>query len=242
MKNLNKNNSLISLDKNNLKKFESFSTLHLYNKGDYIFQAGADKKNFYILLSGRIKLYRVSSQGREVTQWFCFPGEAFGLSELQSSNQQSVSAQSSEISEVLSIPLNQFNKFILRFPEVALQIIKQLSVRLKIAGETLLNLTADDVKTRLIKLIMRLNMRYGVKYRKGMLINVVLTHKEISDMIGSCRQTVTSLLGELRTAGYIKMIDQHIFIPSPDSFERLSGINNHDNKNVDDTLEFKKSG
>lgn len=235
MKSLKKNNSLISLDKSSLNKFKSFSTLHTYSKGDYVFQAGSLKKNCYLLLSGRVKLYRVSSQGREMTQWFCFPGEAFGLSELQSTNQQTVSAQSSEISEILSIPLTQFNSFIIQSPEVALQIIKQLSIRLKITGDTLLNITADNVRTRLIKLIMRLNMRYGVEYKKGFLINVTLTHKEISDMIGSCRQTVTSLLGELRTAGYIKIIDQHIFIPSLNKFEKLTGtkgdeINNKNKK------------
>lgn len=242
MKNINKNNSLISLDKNNLEKFKPFSSLHTYNKGDYIFQAGSLKKNFYLLLSGRVKLYRVSSHGREVTQWFCFPGEAFGLSELQSVNKQTVSAQSSEGSEVLSIPLNHFNQLILQSPETALQIIKQLSIRLKIAGDTLLNLTADNVKTRLIKLIIRLNMRYGIEYKKGILINVVLTHKEIADMIGSCRQTVTSLLGELKTLDCIKIVDQHIFIPSPNTFEKMIEIDNFKDNNSEETIELFNHG
>lgn len=179
------------------------------------------------MLSGRVKLYRMSSHGREVTQWFCFPGEAFGLSELQSDNQQSVNAFCCEKSEVLSIPLNQFSRFIKQSPEISLQIIKQLSMRLKVVGDTLLNYTSDDVKTRLIKLLIRLNMRYGVEYRNGMLINVILTHKEISDMIGACRQTVTSTLGELKESGDIKVIDQHFFIPSPHTFEMLTESTNY---------------
>lgn len=228
MKNLKKNSSLISLDTNSLEKFKAYSTLHSYNKGEYVFQAGSVKKNFYLLLSGRIKLFRMSSHGREVTQWFCFPGEAFGLSELQSSNQQSVNALCSDKSEVLSVPLNQFSTFIQQSPEIALQIIKQLSMRLKVVGDTLLNYTSDDVKTRLIKLLIRLNMRYGVEFKNGMLINVVLTHKEISDMIGACRQTVTTVLGELKESGDIEIIDQHLFIPSPDTFERLTELTNND--------------
>ena len=127
MKKLNKNSSLISIDKNSLKKLKSFSTLHSYNKGDYVFQAGTYKKNFYLLLSGRIKLGRVSSLGKEMTQWFCFPGEVFGLSELQSTNQPTVSAQSSEASEVLSIPRSQFKHFILQSPDIALQVITNSS-------------------------------------------------------------------------------------------------------------------
>jgi len=126
MKALKKNNSLIPLDKQSLNKFKAYSTSHTYFKNEFIFQAGSVKKNFYLLLSGRVKLYRLSLQGREVTQWFCFPGETFGLSELQSTNSQSVNAQCSEKSEVLAIPLNQFDNFINQSPDIALQIIKQL--------------------------------------------------------------------------------------------------------------------
>lgn len=222
--------SLISLDEKNLAKFKSYSSLCHYKKNDFVFQAGSVKKNFYLLLNGRVKLYRVSSQGNEVTQWFCFPGEAFGLSELQSINKQTIYAQCCEHSEVLAIPLNKFTTFIKQSPEIALKIIEQLSVRLKISGDTLLNLASDDVKTRLIKLIMRLNMRFGVEYHKGILINVSLTHKEIADMIGACRQTVTSVLGELKESGYIKIIDHHFFIISPVEFEKLAESNNPQTK------------
>ncbi len=178
------------------------------------------------MLRGRVKLYRVSSHGNEVTQWFCFPGEAFGLSELQSINKQTIYAQCCEHSEVLAIPLSKFTTFIKQSPDIALKIIEQLSVRLKIAGDTLLNMASDDVKTRLIKLIMRLNMRFGIEYREGILINVSLTHKEIADMIGTCRQTVTTALGELKKSGYIKIIDHYFFITSPDDFERLAESGN----------------
>ncbi len=222
MKKSRQRSSLISLDSTNLEIFKSYSSLNNYNKNEFVFQAGSIKKNFYLLLSGRVKLYRVSSQGNEVTQWFCFPGEAFGLSELQSVNKQTIYAQCCEHSEVLAIPLNKFTTFIEQSPEIALKIIEQLSVRLKIAGDTLLNLASDDVKTRLVKLIMRLNMRFGINYKQGMLINMTLTHKEIADMIGACRQTVTSALGELKEAGYIKIIDHHFFIPSLSKFEKLT--------------------
>lgn len=224
MKKTQMNNTLISIDEKSLNKFKPFSTLLSFKKNEYVFQAGSVKINFYVLLTGRIKLYRVSPLGKEVTQWFCFPGEAFGLSELHETNQQSIYAQCCESSEILSIPLSKFNHFIKQSPEIALKIIEQLSIRLKIAGDTLLNFTSDDVKTRLVKLIMRLNMRFGIEYKKGILINVAITHKEIADMIGACRQSVTTALGELKETGDISIIDHHFFIPSPATFEKLAGM------------------
>lgn len=227
MKKTHAHNSLITIDKKSLDKFKSYSSLHAFKKDDYVFQAGSIKKNFYLLLNGRVKLYRVSSIGKEVTQWFCFPGEAFGLSELKSTDHQSIYAQCCEKSDVLAIPLVKFNDFIKLSPEIALKIIEQLSIRLKITGDTLLNLTSDDVKTRLIKLLMRLNMRFGVEHKKGILIDITITHKEIADMIGACRQSVTTALGELKDSGDIKIINHFFYIPSPIKFERLAGIQQH---------------
>ncbi len=224
MKESQNNHSLISVDEKSLNKFKDYSTTTTYKKNQFVFQAGAIKKKFFLLLNGRVKLYRVSPHGKEVTQWFCFPGEAFGLSELKASVQQSIYAQCCEQSDVLIIPLNKFNQFIKQSPDIALQIIEQLSIRLKITGDTLLNLTSDDVKTRLIKLFIRLKMRFGIEYNKGVLIDVAITHKEIADMIGACRQTVTTVLGELKDAGDIKIIKHYFFIPSQSNLEKLAGM------------------
>jgi len=216
--------SLINLDKECLNRIKTYSNMHFLGKGDFVFQAGTIKKHFYLLLKGRVKLYRVSSAGKEVTQWFCFPGEAFGLSELQTTVHQTIYAQCCEKSEVLAIPLNKFSLFIQQSPDAALKIIEQLSMRLKITGDTLLNFTSDDVKTRLIKLLIRLNMRFGVKSREGVLIDIVLTHKEIADMIGTCRQSVTTALGELKVSGNINIINHQFFIPSLSNLEKLAGL------------------
>lgn len=224
VKNVRLNKSLITLNEDTLKRFKPYITVHSLCKGDFVFQASTSKKCFYIVIKGRVKLCRVSEAGKEITQWFCFPGEIFGLAELPESHQHSIFSQCCENSEVIAIPLNQFNNFIQFSPELAMQIIEQLSVRLKIVGDTLLNFTSDNVKTRLIKLLTRLNMRFGVEYNKGVIINVVLTHKEISDMIGACRQSVTTALGELKAEGNISLIDNHFFIPSIEKFERLSVV------------------
>lgn len=221
MKNLNGNTSLISLDDKSLSKFKSYLTIHTFKKNEYVFQASTPKKYFYILVSGRVKLCRVSSAGREVTQWFCFPGEIFGLSEIHQTHQHAIYAQCCETCEVYAISFNQFKEFISQSPELALKVIEQLSERLKVVGDSLLDITSDCVRTRLIKLLIRLNMSFGISYKKGVLIDVKLTHKELSDMVGTCRQSITTAIGGLKSEGYIKMIDNHIYIPSTVKLENL---------------------
>lgn len=221
MRNLKVNTALISLDDKSLNKLKPYLTVHAFNKGEYVFQASTPKKYFYILVHGRVKLCRVSSAGREVIQWFCFPGEIFGLSEIHQSNQREIYAQCCESSEVYAIALNQFEKFIGHSPELAMKVIEQLSERLKVVGDSLLNFTSDSVRIRLIKLLIRLTMHSGVNYKKGVLIDVKLTHKELSDMVGTCRQSVTTALGELKSEGYINIVDNLIFISSIVKLEKL---------------------
>ena len=192
-----------------------------YRKGDYIFQAGASGDNIYLLNTGRIKLYRLSSSGKEITQWFCFPGEIFGLAELSSTKQRRIYAQCCEGCEVTTIPLTHFKSLLADSPEIAFQIVMQLSLRLKIVGDTLLNFATDDSRSRMIKLLIRLNMRFGKQYNSGSLIDIKLTHKEIADMIGSCRQTVTTLLGDLKRDGYLEFINHRIHIYSIQALEAL---------------------
>ena len=221
MKNLKSNTAHILLDQKSLMKFKPYLTVHTYQKNEYVFQASTPKKHFYILVNGRVKLCRVSSAGREVMQWFCFPGEVFGLSEISDRHQHAAYAQCCENSEVYAISLNQFQSFISHSPELAMKVIEQLSERLKVVGDSLLNFTSDSVKIRLVKLLIRLNMHSGMSYKKGVMIDVKLTHKEISDMVGACRQSITTVLGELKSEGYVQMIDSHLYIPSVTRLEKL---------------------
>ncbi|GMR05459.1 MAG: Crp/Fnr family transcriptional regulator [Gammaproteobacteria bacterium] len=197
-------------------------TSSMYKKGAFVFQAGTPGKNIYLLNKGRIKLYRLSPTGKEITQWFCFPGEVFGLAELPSNKQRSIYAQCCENCEVTTIPLNQFKNLLATSPEIAIQVIEQLSLRLKIVGNTLLNVTADDSRSRIIKLLIRLSKRFGVECNNGILIDVVLTHKELADMVGTCRQTVTTMIGDLKRDGYIEYVNHLIVIHSMSAFEALT--------------------
>ena len=143
MKIIKKNTTLISLDEKSLNEFKSYSTVHVFKKDEYVFQESTSKKYFYILVSGRVKLCRVSSAGREVIQWFCFPGEIFGISEIPETNQHATYAQCCESCEVYAIPLNRFQEFISHSPGFAMKVIEQLSERLKIVGDSLLNFTSE---------------------------------------------------------------------------------------------------
>ncbi len=197
----------------------SISQKQSFARNDFIFQAGSPGNNIYILFKGRMKIYQLSPLGKEIIMWFCFPGEVFGLTEVSRGGRREVYAQACTDSELFFVPKKAFQEFLARSPSTAMLVIELLSCRLRTLGDMLLNLTADDVTTRVIKLLTRLSARYGRRTEKDIRLDIPLTHQEMADMIGTSRQTVTSVLGLLKRQGMLRIENRCIHIQKQKLFE-----------------------
>ena len=199
--------------------------LKKYSKGEFVFSTGSPGSSVYFLRQGKIKIGQLSPAGREVILWFCLAGEIFGLAEVARGGGRVVHAQACEDSEVLAVSQDEYKAFIERHARVALLSLQVLSSRLRVLGDMFVNLVADDVDTRIAKLILRLSARYGVhsdKDDKDILLNIPLTHQEIADMVGTTRQTVTKVLGRLKRKGVLSMENHRIVIESEEFLNEMS--------------------
>lgn len=202
----------------------SIAEQHYFSKSELIFHAGTDSEYVYILKTGQVKIYELSSQGKEVILWFCFPGEVFGLSEITRGAKRSVYAQACTVSEVYLIQRLAFNNFLTQHSDAAMSIIDLLSCRLRGLSDMLSNLTSDDVTSRIIKLLIRMSMMYGAQKQELLCLNMHLTHQEIADMIGASRQTVSSVIGRLKQEGILLIGNDSIHIDKsrlPDPFQYI---------------------
>lgn len=213
---------LAQIDKLELDALLGLGKIKRYAKGSYIFHAGEAGSHVYFLSQGRIKIYQLSPLGREIILWFCFSGEIFGLAEITHGGGRAVCAQACENSEVLCIPQDQFHAYLETHPKTAMLIMQVLSCRLRVLGDMLVNLASDDVNTRLAKLILRLGARYGTRVGKEIHLSVHLTHQEMADMIGTTRQTITSVLGQLKRQGILSMDNRRILIESEELLSEMS--------------------
>lgn len=200
----------------------NISEERFYSKSELIFQAKTESEYVYILKTGQIKIYELSSQAKEVILWFCFPGEVFGLSEITRGAKRSVYAQACTRSKVYLIKRVAFNVFLTTHSEASMAIIDLLSSRLRGLSEMLSNLTSDDVTSRIIKLLIRMSMLYGAQKQDILCINMHLTHQEIADMISSSRQTVSSIIGQLKRKGLLSIDNGCINIHKPSLHEYIN--------------------
>ncbi len=193
-----------------------------FAKGDFVFRAGAPGNHVYFLESGKIKICQISPLGREIILWFCFPGEIFGLAEVARGGGRVVHAVTCEESRVLAVSQGEFKTYLESHPQTALLSMQVLSSRLRVLGEMFVNLVADDVNTRIAKLILRLSARYGTRVGREIFLNIPLTHQEIADMVGTSRQTVTSTLSALKRQGVLSMDNHRIHIESEELLSWLT--------------------
>ena len=192
-------------------------------KDEMVFHIGSPSDDIFLLLDGRVKIYELSREGKELILWFCFPGELFGLAEVVRRESREVNAEACSYVELLVIRHADFEQYLTNNPEIAMHVIGLLSRCLRELGDVLLNLASDDVTSRVIKLITRLSTRYGKPFENGIYLDIPLTHQEMADMIGTSRQTVTTVLGALRRKGILRTEQRNIYIQNSEWLESFTG-------------------
>jgi CRP/FNR family cyclic AMP-dependent transcriptional regulator len=212
---------LQKLSREDQQSLEAIATRLSYKKKEYLFQANLTNNTIYVLTDGRVKLSRLSAQGQECIQWFCFPGEIFGLSENTYDYDSGLYAQALIPSTVWAISKQEFNQLLLKKPRIALVIVDQLSSRVRTLGDMLLHVSCDSAQQRLVSLLQRLAEIYGDSTSNEVFIDMQITHQEIADMIGVCRQTVSSLMAGLKRSGIISANRQGISIKCVMGLSRL---------------------
>ncbi|MCG6885878.1 MAG: Crp/Fnr family transcriptional regulator [Proteobacteria bacterium] len=194
---------------------------------DHLFRAGDRSNDVYIVAGGCIRLFQVSSTGKETILWFSFPGEIFGMAELWRGSNRQIYAVANEATQVYSIRRKDFTNFLGAHPEAAMKAISILSARVRALGHALVGLASDNVETRVARLLVRLaavssGTRCCAGYTEGELcVNVRLTHQDIANLIGASRQTVSSTLAHLRKIGAVRTVSHHFHIVQPDHLRRL---------------------
>ena len=210
-------NVLKQIGEDDLRQLLAIGRVRHYPRGEFIFSSGDLSDSVYFLREGQIKVFQVTAEGRQVILWFCFEGEVFGLAEVvHGGGSRVLNAQACDDCAVLCVPRKEFNLYAEGHGRAALIIMRVLACRARVLGDMLVNLVNDDVNTRITKLILRLSACYGVRIGQEIHLNIRMTHQEIADMVGSSRQTVTKILGQLQGHGLLSIRNRRIRIQGPE--------------------------
>lgn len=173
-------------------------------KGQTIYFANEDQRRMYLLINGKIKISEIDGMGNEMIKDIVLTGDLFGDIPV---NRFAVTQEYAEVlsSEVIICTFNmqEFEKLLHRYPVLGLSFSKKMGEKFRRLEQRYANLVFKDVKARLKDFLFDWAQKEGKPADEGTAIRNYLTHQEIASLISSSRQTVTTLINELRDEGLI---------------------------------------
>jgi CRP/FNR family transcriptional regulator len=211
------------------EEYEELNVVHNFieaRKGDYVYFEAFHHNKLYFLKDGFIRIGYIDDNGNEVVKEIIQKGEIFGQLTLERNNLKGEFAQAykSDVS-LCAFSIDDFNQLLRKRPELALKYSKQVGSKLRNIESRLVNLLNRDVKTRLINFIAQLVVDSdGEESPEGYCIANHLTHEDIASLIGSSRQTVTTLINDLSAEGLIRFSRQKICFPDVKKFQNTVSV------------------
>jgi CRP/FNR family cyclic AMP-dependent transcriptional regulator len=169
----------------------------LINEGD-------DTSSIYIVLSGRVKVYSTSEQGRHIVLAEFGPGHYLGELALDGAR-RSVSVQTLEPTRCCVVPGAELRPFLDEHPEFAWHLTCKLVRMVRRLTEQVKSLALQDVYGRVARLLTESSEPDG----EARVVRHKLTQQDIADRVGSSREMVNRIMKELTTGGYVVVDDTH---------------------------------
>lgn len=179
------------------------SRMRRYDCGTFVFVATDDRQSVYLLLSGRVRLYHVTPDGRQALLAIIDPGELFGELALVASGERGISAEPMEPADVLVLPADEVRALMDSDPRVARCAAELIGRRHLDCERRLMSLLFRPVCERLIALLLDLADKYGRPADGGVLLDIPLSQQDLADAIGSTRESVSTALSAFQSENLV---------------------------------------
>ena len=186
-----------------------------YQKKEIVSTPYNDKDSIFIVKSGRLRVY-LSYEDREFTLALLEAGDIF-------STHVKTYAESMEDSVIMTADTRVFQQKLIQQPDISVTVIKVLGVLLKNSINIIEGLAFKDVRQRLYDFLKNAIVDRGIKTPEGIVLKLQLSTEDIALLIGTSRQTVSTLINELIKCQSIKKLDrQTLLIINEDLLDEVS--------------------
>ena len=207
------------LDPEEQARFGELVRERSYPKGSVILFQDDPGDSLFILRAGRVKVVLIGEDGREVILGVLEPGAHFGELSLIDDQPRSAHVIAMEDAQLMILRREDFRRRVQANPSVAWALLCELSHRLRRADEKIGGLVLLDVPGRIARLLLDLAEEGGSD-----MIEKVLTHQTIAQMIGASRETVSRSMKDFQKAGLIKVERRRIAVANREALVRRSQV------------------
>ena len=183
-----------------------------YQRRQAIHFPGDPADAVYVVRQGRLKISRLSEDGKEATLILVGPNEVFGEECLLDVTTREAIAEVLEPAQTLRIPREELLPLLRAHPAFVLAVARLMSGRRRAAESRLEEMVFKTVRGRLAALLARLARSHGRATEGGILLDLALAHQDLAGQIGSTRETTTLTLNEFKRRGLLRIDHCRILI------------------------------
>jgi CRP-like cAMP-binding protein len=172
---------------------EATSTKRL-SRGEVLFRKGDPGRQLYGLVQGRLRIFAVGPDGKEMVFHIADPGDVIGEIALLDSNPRSANVVAIEDVELLCLDRRDFLPFLERHPHVAIELAGLLAARVRRLSELAEDSILLALRARLAKKLIALARNYGQPTDAGTRIDLKLSQQALGELVGTSRESINKQL------------------------------------------------
>ena len=190
-------------------------------KKDVIFSEGDPSEWFYVVTEGKVKITKLSQDGKEIILEVIHPMDFFGGLAVIRGFPYPANAVAMEDTKLLKISRSNLMRVLDRFPNLMYCMAQQVGDRMKESHETLKNIALERVEARIASLLLKLSDKTGHKTADGVVIDMKLTKQDIAEMVGTTVETSIRTMSKLKKTGVVAEKEGKIVIKNSEKLKAL---------------------
>jgi CRP-like cAMP-binding protein len=184
-----------------LREIRNIAVDRLYGKGRTIFLEGDDGNGFYVIADGKVKIFKVSMDGKEQILHIYGPGHPFGEVPVFSGKKFPANAQSLLKSHLLFFPRSAFIDLISKNPSLSLNMLAMLSMRLRQFTVQVENLSLKEVPGRLASYLLYLSE----EQKSSTQVSLPVSKGQLASLLGTIPETLSRILAKMSGNHFIRV-------------------------------------
>jgi len=196
------------LSEESLVQLRSIAKDKFYKKGTVVFSEGDEGDGFYVVADGRVKIFKMSSEGKEHILHIYGPGNPFGEVPVFSGQKLPANAQTLVKSHLLFFPRQSFVDLISTNPSLAMNMLAVLSKRLREFTVQIENLSLKEVPGRLAAHLIYLTR----DQQNDACVRLPFSKGELASLLGTIPETLSRILNKMNGLGLIEVNGRQITI------------------------------
>lgn len=184
-------------------------------KDSEIFSQGEDAQQFFLLLSGHIRVVQTSPEGHQVVARYINEGELFGIAVAMGRSTYPATAVAAVDCVALAWPNSAWPDLQSRFPAFGSNAYQTIGTRLRETQDRIMAMSSEQVEQRIAHVILKLVTQSGRKTEQGIEIDFPITRQDIAEMTGTTLHTVSRLLSAWEDEGLVRGGRQKVTVTDP---------------------------